>query len=236
VQVLRAGPILGYAALDIAGMVTYSRNPEFRAIDIEVHMTSASFTALQRQMWAPLHDLARLPAIGALDHTALVDYIRNDLEVRDALHRYTYFLDGGDLDAVMGLFADNCTLVNPRGTYIGTQAIRENYAFLIKGRKFVFHNVTNIVARVLEVDREAALAAFYNAVIAFPSGELATFAGTYADKMTKQDGVWKVVQRRITCNHQTRLKAESIFDPSASIPRPTFPETSSDWIGPSAIA
>ncbi len=189
-----------------------------------------AYSALQKSMWGPLQDIARIPIAKGKTIEERLSLIEEEAAVRDLLNRYTYFYDGGDLEGVMTVFADECTLVNPRGTYIGAAAIKRNYAYLIGGRKLSFHYATNVMVRILDGGKEAAMGAFYNSILAYPSRTLAQVGGTYADRLKKIGGEWKIIERRITYNHRSRLAADSPYDAAKPIPEPSRAETSRDWI------
>jgi len=193
-------------------------------------MSNSTFTILQKSMWGLLHAIAHLPRKKPSDVEKRLQRLEDELALHDLLSRYTYFYDGNDLEGVMSVFDDDCKLVNPRGSYFGKDAIRENYAHLISTRKFSFHAATNIAIRFLD-DGHAVMSAFYNSIGAYPSGSLAMVGGTYVDKLSKASGEWKIIERRITYNHRSRLAAENPFDTPKPAPKPTHPETSRDWIG-----
>jgi ketosteroid isomerase-like protein len=193
-------------------------------------MAASTFTVLQKSMWGLLQGLVRLPRTSATDLETRLQRLEDEVALRDLLTRYTYFYDGNDLEGTMTVFDDDCKLVNPRGSYFGKQAIRENYAHLISTRKFSFHAATNIAIRLLD-DGEAVMSAFYNSINVYPSGSMALVGGTYADKLSKKSGEWKIIERRITYNHRSRLAADNPFDTAKPAPKPTHAETSRDWIG-----
>ena len=193
-------------------------------------MADSTFTILQKSMWGLLQGLVRLPVTRAKDAEARLQRLEDELAVRDLLVRYTYFYDGKDLDGTMSVFDDECKLVNPRGSYFGKDAIRANYKHLISTRKFSFHAASNVAVRFLD-NGDAVMTAFYNSIGIYPSGSIAMVGGTYADKLSKKSGEWKIIERRITYNYRSRLAAENPFDAAKPAPTPTHPETSRDWIG-----
>jgi ketosteroid isomerase-like protein len=193
-------------------------------------MPNSKFTVLQKSMWGLLHAIARLPRTQKKDTEARLQRVEDELALRDLLTRYTYYYDGNDLDGTMTVFDDDCKLVNPRGSYFGKEAIRENYAHLISTRKFSFHAATNIAIRFLD-NGEAVMSAFYNSIGVYPSGSIAMVGGTYVDKLSKKTGEWKIIERRITYNHRSRLAAENPFDAPKPAPKGTRAESSRDWIG-----
>ncbi|MEO8722780.1 MAG: nuclear transport factor 2 family protein [Sphingobium sp.] len=154
------------------------------------------------------------------DDIAIVDH--EEAEVLDAFRRYHYLYDAGDLEGVISRFTDDCVLVNPRGTYIGSDAIRENYHYLISRFRFVLHYGTNTLVRFDPGMKEAWLGAFYQAAIVMPDKTSYTGAGTYMKRYHKHGGEWKVFEARITANlrfdHHLGTPAPSA-PPSATLPK-----------------
>ena len=150
--------------------------------------------------------------------------------VKDVLTRYTYFYDGADIDGVMSVFHDDCVLINPRGTYIGKDAIRRNYAFLISLSKIVLHFASNVMVRFNNDGEDAWMTAYYYGVAATPDGELIATGGTYADHLIKVKRSWKIIERRITYNLRHTL---SPAPPGrmARAPVPTRRQSSRDIVG-----
>lgn len=185
---------------------------------------------LHGPMWSIHHALARTPrrSTSTLGRQRLIE---EELAVKDVLVRYTYFYDGGDLDGVMSVFHDDCVLINPRGTYVGKEAIRRNYGFLIALSKIVLHLAPNAMVRFAEGAKEAWMTAYYYGVAATPERKLIATGGTYADRLVKVKGDWKIIERRITYNFRHTLSPEApgSFPPA---PTPTRKQSSRDIIGP----
>ncbi|MGQ3049200.1 MAG: nuclear transport factor 2 family protein [Niveispirillum sp.] len=166
-------------------------------------------------MWDIFARLGRCSRTAGLskDDLSIVDH--EEAEVLDAFRRYHYLYDAGDLDGVVSRFTDDCVLVNPRGTYIGSDAIRENYRYLIGRPRFFIHYGTNTLVRFKPGMMEAWLGAFYQAVIVMPDKTSYTGAGTYMKRYRKDDGEWKVFEARITGNLR--------FDHHRGPPAPSSP-------------
>lgn len=184
-------------------------------------------------MWSIHHALARTPRPRASTTPARLRLIEEELAVRDVLARYTYFYDGADLDGVMSVFHAKCVLINPRGTYVGTAAIRRNYAYLISLSKIVLHFAPNVMVRLDRGLQNAWMTAYYYGVSATPASTLNATGGTYADRLVKEKGEWKIVARRITYNVRHALSPEPPGGLSAA-PRPTRSRSSRDIVGPGA--
>ncbi len=186
---------------------------------------------LHGSMWSIHHALATTPRPRAASVAARLRLVEEELAVRDVLARYTYFYDGADLDGVMSVFHERCVLINPRGTYVGAEAIRRNYAFLISLSKIVLHLAPNVMVRITKGLREAWMTAYYYGVAATPTGTLYATGGTYADRLVKEKGDWKIIARRISYNLRNTLSPEPPTNMPPA-PQPTRAQTSRDIIGP----
>ena len=202
------------------------------------------FTALQRPMWSPLLELAGSPPKQDGSAEERLRRLEDDLAIKDLLSKYAYCYDASEIDGLMSVFHADSVLVNPRGTYVGIEAIRSNYLHLMSTRKFSFHHISNAVARFSDDAREAGISSYFNCVIVFRSGALAGSSGTYVCRLAQADREWKMIEMRITLNTRQALTpaATGVIAPSSSLeapapaPPPTSSENSRDWIGPEALA
>jgi ketosteroid isomerase-like protein len=185
---------------------------------------------LRGPMWSIHHTVARTSRELGTTLQERLERVEEELAIKDLLTRYTYFYDGADIDGVMSVFHDDCVLINPRGTYVGKDAIRRNYAFLISLSKIVLHFATNAMVRFAKDGEEAWMTAYYYGVAATPDGKLIATGGTYADHLVKVKGDWKIIERRITYNlRHTLSPAPPGRMPGAPIP--TKKESSRDIVG-----
>ena len=181
-------------------------------------------------MWSIHHALARRRPERRSSLLERLRSIEEEAAVRDVLTRYTYFYDGADLDGVMSVFHDDCVLINPRGTYVGKNAIRRNYAFLISLSKIVLHFATNVMVRFSKDGKDAWMTAYYYGVAATPDRKLIATAGTYADHLVKVKDDWRILERRITYNMRHRLPPAPPGR-MAGAPTPTRKQSSRDIVG-----
>jgi ketosteroid isomerase-like protein len=188
---------------------------------------------MRGSMWSVHHALARLGRGRGATVEQRLRLVEEELAAMDLLARYTYFYDGGDLDGVMSVFHDDCVLINPRGTYVGTDAIRRNYAFLISLSKIVLHFTPNVAVRIAEDASEAWMTAYYYAMAATNDAKLVATGGTYADRLVKVGRDWKIIERRITYNFRHTALPEAPGNTPAP-PPPTKNQSSRDIIGPDA--
>ncbi len=201
-------------------------------------------TALNHSMWGPFAQVTSFDENEALTPESRIQRLEDDLAIKNLINKYTFCYDGSDLDRLMTVFDEHCTLANPRGIYVGKALIEKNYRHLISTRKFSFHHMTNPVVKFSQNGAEALLVCYFNCVIAFRSRALAGSSGTYVCKVKKIEGLWKITEMRITLNtRQSLTPAESaVIAPSSSVdappvaPTPTFSENTREWIGPESLA
>lgn len=185
-------------------------------------------------MWGVHHALAAAPRPKAESTEGRLELIEIELAVRDVLSRYTYFYDGKDLDSLMGVFHPKCRLVNPRGTYEGAAAIRENYEHLMGVLRIVFHYAPNVMVRV-SPDRHSAWLSSYLfsvSVLDEQGDEINGNCSSYVARVVLDEGDWVIREMRITTNVPMELQKRT--NPMRSFgtpPQPTSEISSRDWIG-----
>ena len=117
------------------------------------------------------------------------------LAIQDTLSRYCYYYDSGNLDALIKeVFTGDCVMVNPRGTYIGSAALKANYGYILRNKRFSFHNCHNVTVRIEETERTAGLTAFFTDVLVLASGGLKASYGSYVAKLVKSGDRWQICE------------------------------------------
>lgn len=189
-------------------------------------------SALRREMWQPLVDNAReaVPAPAGVE--ARLARIEQESAIRDLLHRYAYCYDGNDVEGAISVFHADCVLINPRGSYVGLEAIRRNYQYLATVQRFSFHHLSNIVIRLSPDGRQALSTAYFHVVQVGNSGAADAGDGSYVDRLVFEDD-WKIAERRITFNLTYALSV--LPDAWPARPEPSRPEGSREWIGPAFL-
>lgn len=146
-------------------------------------------------------------------HEIRTELAREESTIRDSFAVYGYAFDNRDLDTVMGFFADDCVITNPRGKVAGRAAIRANYQVLFGYWSSTRHLWVNVVVRFPSTT-DAYLAAYHYATLV--SSER-TLAGTGTDlwQLRKTDGVWRIAERWITddIDHEISLYVGPAEDP-----------------------
>jgi uncharacterized protein (TIGR02246 family) len=144
-------------------------------------------------------DLAREQLSGPRSSDASLDALREELAVREALARYTYSFDSGDLDAVMTFFTDDCAVTDRHGTtHTGTDEVRANYKQMIDTIQRRFHLWSNVVIRLSDDLQDAWRIAYFYAYLAPTSGPPQAVGGPIVDHMVKRDGQWRIRERSVT--------------------------------------
>ncbi len=190
------------------------------------HSLPTSLDPQGRSMWGIHHLLARLPRLPGDSENDLVHYLGDEHAVREVLTRYCYLYDGGALDELMTLFHAECVVVNPRGTYVGREAIRQNYVHLI-GSTVRFHYPTNVLVRFDQKRLNSWMTSYTFSV----SSDRGATVGTYIHHLVRLKGAWVFREIRITNNFRLALTPAGDSVGAQHPPKPTNSETSAMWIG-----
>ncbi|HEX5121131.1 MAG TPA: SgcJ/EcaC family oxidoreductase [Pseudonocardiaceae bacterium] len=154
--------------------------------------------------------------------------IEADQDIRAVINQYAYCYDEGDLDGLMEIYSDDCRLVNNKGTFVGTDAIRANYQQNIHDRTFGYHHVTDVQLVLDDTATTAWASGFlYNVAV---RKQVAT--GTMANclfHLTVRDGRWQVIESRIAIGNRHEFAPRNL---PATTPPPyaTDPATVDDLI------
>jgi ketosteroid isomerase-like protein len=144
-------------------------------------------------------DRAREQLSHSRNGDASLDQLREELALREALSRYTYAFDQGELDAVMTFFAYDCAVTDRHGvTHTGTDEVRANYKRLIETTHRRFHVWTNVVVRFSDGLREGWRIAYFYAYLAAVDEPPHAVGGVVADHMAKEGGEWRIRERSVT--------------------------------------
>lgn len=148
-----------------------------------------------------------------LSAEARVELASEEGAIRDRFTVYCYAFDNQDLETVMGFFADDCVITNPRGTVSGHAAIRVNYQVLFGYWSMIRQLWGNVLVR-FRSPTEAYLAAYHSAILVSADQTLAGM-GTDLWRLKKFDGHWKIVERWITddVDHLISLHRGVVEDP-----------------------
>jgi len=187
---------------------------------------------LRGSMWNVHVGVAQQPRARLAGAEERLRLLEDEAAVQDLLVRYTYFYDAKDVAGLLTVFHEECVLINPRGTYIGHEAIRRNYLYLMEQSKVCLHLAPNVAVRIAADRSEAWMTAYYYDISATRDGRLIGTGGTYADRLVVVGDAWKIAARRITYNFRHVLTPEA--PGRAAPPTPTKPETSRDIVGPEA--
>src|ERR1700722_10836097 len=146
---------------------------------------------------------------------------------RNLLNQYAYCYDGGDLDCLMDIYADDCIIVNRHGTFAGVAAIQANYERAINDCEVSFHRVSNVEVSPSD-DRTSAWITGYLYNLAIRKGEpTGTMASFVFHIGLQESGGWKVTESRIVVSNQHGFAPRMS---SSGVSPPTNPSTTDDLI------
>ncbi|MDA8253987.1 MAG: nuclear transport factor 2 family protein [Rhodospirillales bacterium] len=195
--------------------------------------TRPAFTAIRREMWEPLLQVADAPVGAGASVEARLARIEDEMAVRDLLVKYAYSYDANDIEGVMSVFHPDVVLVNPRGTFIGADAVRRNYQHLLTTRRYSFHHVTNVTVRFSEDRNEALASSYWTDKHVGRSGSIDGSDGTYLDRVVRSGDEWKIIELRITAN--IFYVMTPLPDPWPPLPEPSKQEGTREWVGPTYV-
>jgi uncharacterized protein (TIGR02246 family) len=146
-----------------------------------------------------LRDLVGLPQwpVGTSE-TDILTLLVEEAQVRDDFTRYAYAYDDLDLEAVLGFFADDCVIVNPRGTVSGAQQIRDNYRTLLGGTNAHRHVWSNVTVRFTDAAATDVYVGAYHHTVVLTDPRTVSGTGTDIRHLRRVDQAWKIVERWIT--------------------------------------
>lgn len=130
-------------------------------------------------------------------------------EIEQVLYRYCFAVDKGTPDEVAALFAETAVLIpnyTGEAPVKGRAAIREWYVNYQKNTRGAVDHLRHVVSNPsIQVSGDEASAECYltaNAV-SKASGKASWTAGSYKDRLIKQDGVWRFSERQIHVQYAT---------------------------------
>lgn len=140
---------------------------------------------------------------GSSSGEAPLEGVRDELAVRQLLALYAYALDQCDVDGMMRLYADNCVITNPRGTFSGKEAIRRDFESRVSKDDRRLHLWTNVVVRLSDDLQEGVVTAYFWAMLQRASMAPRCNGGVSADKVVKRDGEWRFRERTTSVDFTT---------------------------------
>jgi 3-phenylpropionate/cinnamic acid dioxygenase small subunit len=124
--------------------------------------------------------------------------VEAELAIRRILFDYSAFLDEGDVESYVGLFANEGEWSNPAGSYRGQAAIRQMLLSALgsgdRPRRRSFHLNSN--ARIdVDGDQATAISRFLFVTRGADRRPFAALAGRYTDTFVREGGTWKISRR-----------------------------------------
>lgn len=134
--------------------------------------------------------------------------LQDRIMIDDLFIRYTCALDAGDVDTLVGCFAEDGSLESPAvGKYAGRAAIREfarRFARFRERGSQLRHVISNLRA---EVDGDRGSAKCYLVVFLTRDGKSRMLApGTYDCTLVRVEGQWLFQRRIVTMDHDYELE------------------------------
>lgn len=152
----------------------------------------------KNDMWRAANWVIDRPTLTSTPDNQL-DFLMNDLAIRELLSSYTDAFDSKDLALTLAHFTEDCVLVNPRTTFIGKREVQEFYSNAMAGMGVSFHRVQNVVVRPGDEPGEGWVSAYFHAPFIGPLTAMAiSQLGRYFGRVVLEESTWRFADLRIS--------------------------------------
>jgi ketosteroid isomerase-like protein len=133
-----------------------------------------------------------------MDESQIREYIDRE-QIRETFNRYAFGVDSSDVEAVLSVFDDPCTLITENHgralkRYEGRAAVERFFnKALNNDMKLLRHRITD---HLIKVDGDRADTRLYWDEIREQNGQLIIGGGIYFDKLRRAGNGWKFTERR----------------------------------------
>ena len=126
-----------------------------------------------------------------------VELVVEEAALLDWVKSFAHHVNAADLDAVVDSYTGDCTVISPRGHYVGTEEVRANYRrYFHPVRWFSFW--TNLTVRFVRPFDAAYVSAYQYSIGVNPAaGESQGAVSTDVWRVQRCGGSWRIAQRRI---------------------------------------
>ena len=169
---------------------------------------------------------AQGPVGGSLERR--IQALELDQKARVLVASYAYFYDAKDLEDLVALYADDATLVNSSGTYVGKQTIEAIHRADLPLTEISFHHLNNVVAAV-DQSADSAWASGYMYNLAIRDGEAYGTVATIVFALRNTDDGYRIVECRIAIDSRHNLDPRKMVLVANKLA--TAPRTSAELVG-----
>ena len=175
-------------------------------------------------------EIAKLAAHGSVGGNLerRIQALELEQKARLLVASYAYFYDAKDLEDLMALYADDATLVNSSGTYIGKETIEAIHREDLPLTEISFHHLNNIV---VAIDQSAgtAWASAYMYNLAIRDGAAYGTVATIVFALRDTDDGYRIVECRIAIDSRHNLDPRKMVLVANKLA--TVPKTSAELVG-----
>jgi hypothetical protein len=128
--------------------------------------------------------------------------VAEEAALLDFAKSFAHRVNGADLDAVVASYTDDCTVISPRGRYVGSDAVRQNYEHYFDPVRW-FSFWTNVTVRFHQPFDEAlfdeAYVSAYQYSIGVEAAEPESRGAVSTDvwRVRRSGESWQIAERRI---------------------------------------
>ena len=149
---------------------------------------------------------------------ARIDRLESRQAIEDLASNYCHGFDKRDFDRFLSIWWEDCVwnIGPPFGSFKGHKGIREAiHEVLWPAWGQSQHITSNIVVEFEGADRARTLCDV-DCTGLLADGPEATFVGaTYADRVERRDGVWKIAERNVTIHYFNSFAGTRLSKPEA---------------------
>jgi ketosteroid isomerase-like protein len=175
-------------------------------------------------------EIATLAARGSVAASleARIQALELEQKARLLVASYAYFYDAKDLDALMALYADDATLVNSSGTYIGKATVEAIHREDLPLTEISFHHLNNVVAAI-DQGAGTAWASAYMYNLAIRDGAAYGTVATIVFALRHTNDGYRIVACRIAIDSRHNLDPRKMVLTANKLA--SVPKTSAELVG-----
>jgi ketosteroid isomerase-like protein len=139
-----------------------------------------------------------MPRVRAeLDDAESARLVGEEAALLDWAKSFAHLVNAADLDAVVASYAADCTVISPRGRYVGQDEVRANYRRYFDPVRW-FSCWTNVTVRFIRPFDEAYVSAYqYSIGVDATAGESQGALSTDVWRVERTGGSRRIAERRI---------------------------------------
>lgn len=153
--------------------------------------------------WTGAPDVVSMPIEDDRSLAALVA----ERELHDFAILYAHTLDKGNVDDVIRLFAADCVMTTPRGTFTGHEELRAEYERMVRDAAPRMHQFSNILVRLAADLSNGYVSCYVTAILDGTDGTTRLIAGYIVIRVIRTSDGWRIQRRWVANDVEASLEA-----------------------------